>query len=50
MFQNEKVAKMSSEVDAMSADYVRQLRTDELCQWLNARINKDDWKDTELVI
>jgi hypothetical protein len=34
----------------MSVDYVRKLGTEELCQWLKALLDEDEWKDAESVI
>ncbi len=34
----------------MSAEYVRQLGTDELCQWLRTQLDEYEWKDAESVI
>ncbi len=34
----------------MSAEYVRQLGTDELCDWLKTFLDEDEWKDAEMAI
>jgi hypothetical protein len=34
----------------MSAEFVRQLDTEELCHWLQNNMDEDEWKDAELVI
>jgi hypothetical protein len=41
---------MSSEMNEMSIEYVRQLGTEELCQWLRTQLDEDDWVEAEMVI
>jgi hypothetical protein len=34
----------------MSTENVRQLGTDELCDWLKTCLDEDEWKDVDMVI
>jgi len=34
----------------MSIEDVRQLGTEELCQWLKTQLDDDEWNDAELII
>jgi hypothetical protein len=45
-----KLEMWHKKLDDMSEDYVSRLGTEELCQWLNMRIDKEDWKEAEIVI
>jgi hypothetical protein len=34
----------------MSAEFVRHLSTNDLCQWLKTQLDEDEWKDAEMII
>jgi hypothetical protein len=42
------VIKMSSEMNEMSIEYVRQLGTEELCKWLRTQLDEEDWVEAEI--